>query len=1023
MTLKIKNKSDPITPCQWACLRYDPARPDYNPNCDPTLIDTSGGPMSDYVCCEGDPNDPYSEKGRIAQCELIYGNISNSDQDGDGIADVCENEPTVSDLDFHLEDHWRVEKETEGTMLTLKCYSSMAKVSYWLFGTADWWIDGANMENHILDRGHSITNRGDVGACGCSGSSWESCSIGACPETSELTPYTVDDWAWDPIYSPDCVDIPGMDPDDSLCAFKNLTYTRDEFTPAPGSPGPYHELQWFWQDHVDYSSQAPINLSTKHTKVKVGWRDYLNPYAWEQNVVTASARSIQMPVENCSFQPKMAVDPDLIYVNAANQPYRTSVERNTTALGLMHASGTGDLLTMGFGTDLSGPMWVSKATYPSATEPGIQSKRYATTIARLSPANWGKEGPPEPVLFLMEVRAGAPGAPDVENVLWAGLVSKPKTPFYPAQDLFGTPDTLPSPMSDPQMVFDPLRGRLLVADAGGSSTAVYSYSPKDGSWGVAAEMPPGLKGFSMDLDPVARKVIFFGGETVGAPDNVIRTLSLTSNQVQVLPVTLPPRLARDDHASVVDTSNRKLYIYGGRSAGTLLGDLWAIDLDSWQAELISDGSDPLGPPPRAQARLVVEPRFDRLWVSGGTDDSGPGDLTRWAFSPSTGQWRVDAIVSEVSPGSRSGSIAWGEIVTHELMIDTAIPYPGEPTLVVLESPEPCLGLRVADALGEELTAVAICQASEKKVGFVAQPGERYVIEIRPLAGFDKSRRPSFELTVSEGAFSELEPWGLSCKRKPLALEVDSRPGGNLAVLLRRGKLSTYDLTDPQSPFELASRRVGPSARDMALAGGLALVTRRGRALDLVTVDIRDPMTPAFLNGVRFPGLGRLVTSWGARAYVAGITRVNMVDLNGPDGPQFIDYFSPGGWITAIRAHGGMLLVASFAKLRLYDIHGDRPELLSEVKLTNVGMAISVHGSTVHVAELDFPSWIRCQLGRSCGRKGIAEVFLIDSDRQLLKTGAYDADSRSMPYLRWCGDHAFAIEHNDVVDLRVDPRVN
>ena len=128
MTLKIKNKSDPITPCQWACLRYDPARPDYNPNCDPTLIDTSGGPLSDYVCCEGDPNDPHSEKGRIAQCELIYGNISNSDQDGDGIADVCENEPTVSDLDFHLEDHWRVEKDTEGTMLTLKCYSSMAKV-------------------------------------------------------------------------------------------------------------------------------------------------------------------------------------------------------------------------------------------------------------------------------------------------------------------------------------------------------------------------------------------------------------------------------------------------------------------------------------------------------------------------------------------------------------------------------------------------------------------------------------------------------------------------------------------------------------------------------------------------------------------------------------------------------------------------------------------------------------------------------------------------------------------------------
>jgi hypothetical protein len=94
------------------------------------------------------------------------------------------------------------------------------------------------------------------------------------------------------------------------------------------------------------------------------------------------------------------------------------------------------------------------------------------------------------------------------------------------------------------------------------------------------------------------------------------------------PFGAPP--ARSGHSMVEDFEGGRMFVFGGKSGGTLQNDTWVLDLDSipqWrQVETIGDP-----PPPRYRHAAIFDPVRSRMIVFGGTGSSSfRNDV--WALS-------------------------------------------------------------------------------------------------------------------------------------------------------------------------------------------------------------------------------------------------------------------------------------------------------------------------------------------------------------------------------------------------------
>ena len=326
-----------------------------------------------------------------------------------------------------------------------------------------------------------------------------------------------------------------------------------------------------------------------------------------------------------------------------------------------------------------------------------------------------------------------------------------------------------------------------------------------------------------------------------------------------------------------------------------------------------------------------------------------------------------------------------------------------------------VSISLTDYYGEVLSETMQCQAGPRTLGFMAQPGEIYYVEVTPLLGFDEGNRATFQMQTAEGFLDPTSSWTLPIQ--PTALEMAS--GGELGLLLLGNKLKVYDLVEPANPLRLSTQNLSGFPRDLAVSGGSALVASLGPGPDLTAIDIRLAASPNITGSQSVTGPGRRVATWGGYAYVAGVTKVSKIRLFGGTGPEVEETLHVGGPVTALFAHGGRLFVGTHKTLQVYDIQGESLELLSETEMDKVASSIVVHGDTVHVAEMRFFKWLQCMLGFSCSREGVAEVYLIQEDETLAKVGEYEAGATSLPYLRWSGAHAFALGDQNVTGWRAE----
>ena len=186
-------------------------------------------------------------------------------------------------------------------------------------------------------------------------------------------------------------------------------------------------------------------------------------------------------------------------------------------------------------------------------------------------------------------------------------------------------------------VYDPSGDRFVIFGGFGLAGALHDAwalplsGPATWSELVANGGPGGVWAFGVAYDPVAsRLVIHGGGGNQGFVDEAWALALAGSPQwTLVAPVTVRPT-ERLGHVAVHDPLRDRMLVFGGRTpTGTPLSDVWAYDLAQQKWTLLSPAGTP--PSPRFQHHAVYDPVRDRLIVFGGAGLPGTllGDV--WAL--------------------------------------------------------------------------------------------------------------------------------------------------------------------------------------------------------------------------------------------------------------------------------------------------------------------------------------------------------------------------------------------------------
>lgn len=253
-----------------------------------------------------------------------------------------------------------------------------------------------------------------------------------------------------------------------------------------------------------------------------------------------------------------------------------------------------------------------------------------------------------------------------------------------------TPDVLPpswpGPGANAAIVYDPDRGKVLVASPY-SDRSLYQWDPSTGTFTnltptpLPASWPP--LGWPMVYDARRKRVVLVGGYAGQRPDPGVRGRVDTW---ELDPATMVWRTATSDdappariaHMIAYDSRRGSVVLFGGQapSIDTRFSDLW--EWDGGAARWIDRTPSPLPdrwPPARSNHALAYSAARGRVVLFGGTDGSGD----TWEWDGATGLWQKFAAV----PASTSAPMWPPARVNHALTYD-----PARGTVVMFTGREP-----------------------------------------------------------------------------------------------------------------------------------------------------------------------------------------------------------------------------------------------------------------------------------------------------------------------------------------------
>lgn len=168
---------------------------------------------------------------------------------------------------------------------------------------------------------------------------------------------------------------------------------------------------------------------------------------------------------------------------------------------------------------------------------------------------------------------------------------------------------------------------------------------------------------SMVYDPIAHRLVIFGGRSSKGDLNDLWTLDLNAMIWSQLQFTNPTPEPRSTHNAVYDPTTHQLLIWSGRLGNVFYNDVWAFDLteDSWSP------LEPNGPKPnpRYGTAAIFDPLAGQLLnFAGFTDEGRFGDT--WTFDPATTTWTDLGLTAH--PGRRCLHTASYDPLAHRMII-------------------------------------------------------------------------------------------------------------------------------------------------------------------------------------------------------------------------------------------------------------------------------------------------------------------------------------------------------------------
>jgi Galactose oxidase, central domain len=177
---------------------------------------------------------------------------------------------------------------------------------------------------------------------------------------------------------------------------------------------------------------------------------------------------------------------------------------------------------------------------------------------------------------------------------------------------------------------------------------------------VRDSSPPALNRHSMVIDPIADRLLLYGGnlsagfETDLAMEDRVWELPLSEARPwHVIDAGAAPP-GRCSHSAIYDPLRRRMLVYGGQNETAIFDDVWALSLDGdprW-SRIDVEGQ---GPGARSGHSAVYDPIGDRMIVFGGWDGSSLHDDTWQLALSGTPVWQPLPSV-EHPPAEAAGSM-------------------------------------------------------------------------------------------------------------------------------------------------------------------------------------------------------------------------------------------------------------------------------------------------------------------------------------------------------------------------------